>query len=84
MQKHKSTSRIICYLNIQVVMDPAPTLTVGQFSESFNDFISICLNKKVEDRASYSQLLEHAFLDSNKEVEVGAFIKEILDLPDPS
>jgi len=68
----------------QVVVDPAPTLKPGQFSDSFNDFISICLNKKVEDRASYSQLLEHAFLDSNKEVEVGAFIKEILDLPDPS
>ena len=46
-------------------MDPAPTLTAGQFSDSFNDFISICLNKKVEDRASYSQLLEHKFLDSN-------------------
>ena len=65
-------------------MDPAPTLTAGQFSDSFNDFISICLNKKVEDRASYSQLLEHNFLDSNKDVEVGTFIKEILDLPDPS
>ena len=49
-------------------MDPAPTLTAGQFSDSFNDFISICLNKKVEDRASYSQLLEHKFLDSNKDV----------------
>jgi len=68
----------------QVVMDPAPTLTHGQFSDDFNQFISICLNKKVEDRASYSQLLEHPFLDSNKEVEVGDFIKEILDLPDPS
>jgi mitogen-activated protein kinase kinase 3 len=68
----------------QVVMDPAPTLTPGQFSDSFNDFNNICLNKKVEDRANYSQLLEHEFLDSNKEVEVGAFIKEILDLPDPS
>lgn len=65
-------------------MDPAPTLTPGQFSDSFNDFISICLNKKVDERANYSQLLEHEFLDSNKEVEVGAFIKEILDLPDPS
>lgn len=68
----------------QVVMDAAPTLTPGMFSDSFNEFISICLNKTVEDRASYSQLLDHPFLDSNKEVEVGEFIKEILDLPDPS
>lgn len=68
----------------QVVMDPAPQLTSGKFSDSFNDFIKVCLNKKVEDRASYPQLLEHPFLDSNKEVEVGGFIKEILDLPDSS
>ena len=83
MQKCLKDGRILEKL-LQVVVDPAPTLKPGQFSDSFNDFISICLNKKVEDRASYSQLLEHAFLDSNKEVEVGAFIKEILDLPDPS
>ena len=68
----------------QVVMDPAPQLTPGKFTDSFNDFIKVCLNKKVEDRASYPQLLEHPFLDSNKEVEVGGFIKEILDLPDSS
>ena len=67
-------------MKMQVVVDPAPTLTPGQFSDSFNDFTSICLNKKAEDRASFSQLLEHAFLDSNKEVEVGAFFKEILHL----
>merc|ERR1719334_2179894 len=68
----------------QVVMDPAPSLTPGHFSDAFNQFISVCLNKKVEDRANYSQLLDHQFLVSNKEVEVGDFIKEILELPDPS
>jgi hypothetical protein len=69
---------------LKVVMDPAPAPTPGKFSDSFNDFISICLNKTVADRASYSLLLEHQLLDSNKEVEMGAFIKEILDLPDSS
>ena len=67
-------------MNMQVVVDPAPTLTPGRFSDSFIDFISICLNKKAEDRASFFQLLEHPFLDSNKEVDVSAFFKEILHL----
>ena len=74
------TQNCFKYGSLQVVVGPAPTLTPGQFSDSFNDFTSICLNKKAEDRASFSQLLEHAFLDSNKEVEVGAFFKEILHL----
>jgi len=64
----------------QVVMDPAPTLTHGKFSDSFNDFTSICLNKKAEDRATYSQLLKHPFLDLHKEVEVSSFFNEILHL----
>lgn len=68
----------------QVVMDPAPQLTPGQFSDSLNEFINICLTKKVEDRASYPILLTHPFLVTHQDVEVGAFIKEILDLPDPS
>jgi len=68
----------------QVVMDPAPTLPPGQFSDDFSDFISICLNKKVNERANYTQLLDHQFLITHEEVEdsrMGSFIKEILDLP---
>jgi len=68
----------------QVVMDPAPALAPGQFSDTFIQFISTCLDKRVEDRASYPCLLDHQFLALHREVEVGAFIKEILDLPDPS
>ena len=65
-------------------MDPAPTLPSGQFSDSFSDFISICLNKKVNERANYAQLLDHQFLMDNEEVEdgkMGSFIQEILDQP---
>merc|ERR1719153_548427 len=68
----------------QVVMDPAPSLPPGQFSADFSDFISICLNKKVNERANYTQLLDHQFLITHEEVEdskMGSFIKEILDLP---
>ena len=65
-------------------MDPAPSLPPGQFSADFSDFISICLNKKVNERANYTQLLDHQFLITHEEVEdskMGSFIKEILDLP---
>ena len=67
----------------QVVMDPPPKLTAGEFSVDFHDFIDICLNKTVTQRASYSQLLEHMFLKTNADVadeEVAPFISEVLDL----
>ena len=64
----------------QVVAGPAPSLTPGQFSDSFNDFVSKCLSKKVDERASYSQLLEHPFVEMNKENDISAFFQEILDL----
>ena len=61
-------------------MDPAPTLPPGQFSDDFSDFISICLNKQVNERANYTQLLDHQFLISHEEVEdckMGSFIKGV-------
>lgn len=68
----------------QVVMDPAPALTAGQFSADLVDFIAVCLNKVVTERANYNSLLEHPFLVEHENVQdtkMGAFIKEILDLP---
>ena len=65
---------------IQVVAGPAPSLSPGQFSDSFNDFVSKCLSKKVDERASYSQLLEHNFIEMNKENDISAFFQEILNL----
>jgi len=64
----------------QVVAGPAPSLSPGQFSDSFNDFVSKCLSKKVDERASYSQLLEHNFIEMNKENDISAFFQEILNL----
>ena len=61
-----------------MVAGPAPSLTPGQFSDSFNDLISRCLSKKVEERASYSQLLEHPFVVMNRENDISAFFQEIL------
>merc|ERR1719209_1082374 len=63
----------------QVVAGPAPSLSPGKFSDSFNDFVSKCLCKKVDERASYSQLLEHSFVEMNKENDISAFFQEILN-----
>jgi len=68
----------------QVVMDPAPALPPDKFSADLVDFIAVCLNKVVTERASYSSLLQHSFLTEHGSVadtQMGAFIKEILDLP---
>ena len=63
-----------------MVAGPAPSLSPGKFSCAFNDFISKCLSKKVDERASYSQLLEHPFVEMNKENDISAFFQEVLDL----
>jgi len=68
----------------QVVKDPAPALSPDQFSPDLVDFIAVCLNKVVTERASYSNLREHPFLALHSEVpdeQMGDFIKTILDLP---
>ena len=75
-----SLSLALVSSKIQVVAGPAPSLSPGQFSESFNDFVSKCLSKKVDERASYSQLLEHNFIEMNKENDISAFFQEILNL----
>ena len=67
----------------QVVQDPAPSLPPGKFTDDFSNFIPQCLNKNVNERASYTQLLDHEFLVTHGEVEdakMGLFIQEILDL----
>ena len=65
------------------MQDPAPTLPPGKFSEDFSEFIPMCVNKDVDNRATYTQLLDHKFLTTHGEVDdakMGSFIKEILDL----
>ena len=65
------------------MQDPAPSLPPGKFTDDFSNFIPQCLNKNVNERANYTQLLDHEFLVSHGEVEdakMGSFIQEILDL----
>ena len=45
-----------------VVEGPAPVPTPGKFSPKFTQFLNICLQKSVEERAGYDDLLQHPFI----------------------
>ena len=67
---------------LQVVEDAAPSLPAGKFTNEFSNFIPKCLNKNVNERSSYAQLLDHEFLVTHGELEdakMGLLIQEILD-----
>ncbi|KAG1703680.1 Dual specificity mitogen-activated protein kinase kinase 3 [Nymphon striatum] len=66
----------------QVVEEPPPRLTEDKYSDDFKDFIVKCLQKSVESRPNYSQLLEHPFITTheNMETDVSSFVTEILNL----
>lgn len=68
----------------QVVTEDSPKLPPGEFSTSFNELISICLQKKVQQRPNYEQLLANEFIvgHMNKEIDVANFVEEILALRD--
>ena len=58
-----------------VVEGPAPAPTPGKFSPKFNQFLNICLQKSVEERASYDDLLQHPFiLEREDNVDIGGLV----------
>eukprot|EP01147_Barroeca_monosierra_P001070 gene1070-4301_t len=42
--------------------NPSPTLTTDGWSQSFHQFLSLCLAKQEDDRSTASQLLQHTFV----------------------
>lgn len=69
---------------LKVVKDDPPRLATGLFSTDFENFITICLQKKFTDRPNYEKLLKHEFLTQNvsKETDVAGYVTEILNLPE--
>lgn len=66
----------------QVVTEDSPSLPAGIFSPPFEKLISICLQKDVNRRPNYDQLLANDFVleHTEKETDVAMFVEEILAL----
>ncbi|KAK7492791.1 hypothetical protein BaRGS_00015929, partial [Batillaria attramentaria] len=54
----------------QVVQEDPPSLPTDRFSTELQDFVAQCLQKNVEARPKYKQLLEHPFLKRATETQV--------------
>ena len=67
---------------VQVVTEKSPSLPPGEFSESFNQLCSVCLQKDVKQRPNYDELLAIDFIVEHtaKETNVANYVEEILAL----
>jgi mitogen-activated protein kinase kinase 3 len=65
----------------QVVTEDSPSLPQGVFSIPFDKLISICLQKDVNRRPNYEQLLANDFIveHTKKDTNVAKFVEEILE-----
>ncbi|KAJ7594323.1 kinase-like protein [Mycena floridula] len=72
-------SNVFAQLTAIVHGDP-PTLPNPQYSELARDWVSKCLIKNPDQRASYAELLEHPFIMTavQREVDLGAWIEKAL------
>lgn len=66
----------------QVVTEKSPSLSPGEFSELFEKLISVCLQKDVNRRPNYEQLLANDFIveHTGKDTDVAQYVDEILGL----
>lgn len=62
--------------------EESPKLQPGVFSEQFESFVNICLQKEVSQRPNYEQLLANDFIveHTEKKTDVAKFVEEILAL----
>ena len=65
-----------------VVEGPPPRLDPESgFSATFQSFLSVCLQKEVDQRATYTQLLEHPFLTEVQDnMHIGTLVQRAVDL----
>ncbi|EDO42845.1 predicted protein [Nematostella vectensis] len=61
---------------------PPPTFRdPGQWSEDFKDFVSKCLVKNPEERATATELLQHSFIQGAKQISIlSSMIQEALTI----
>ncbi|KIJ49467.1 hypothetical protein M422DRAFT_27832 [Sphaerobolus stellatus SS14] len=63
-----------------IVHGPPPEMP-EKYSESAREFVSLCMHKDPEIRATYAQLLEHPFLkeDCTREVDMAGWVERALE-----
>ncbi|KAF8070593.1 kinase-like protein [Lyophyllum atratum] len=74
-------SNVFAQLTAIVHGDP-PELPEDRYSDEARDWVARCLSKKPEDRASYSELLEHPFLKGDaerKDVDMVNWVQRALE-----
>lgn len=74
-------SNVFAQLTAIVHGDP-PELPEDTYSEDARDWVCRCMAKNPEDRASYSQLLEHPFLKGDalrKDVDMVGWVQKALE-----
>lgn len=74
-------SNVFAQLTAIVHGDP-PELPEDKYSEEARDWVARCLAKKPEDRATYSELLGHPFLNKDlteKEVDMVGWVQIALE-----
>lgn len=66
----------------QVVTEDSPKLPPNVFSDKFEHFVNICLQKQVSRRPNYEQLLANDFIveHTTKATDVAKFVEETLAL----
>lgn len=66
----------------QVVTEDSPKLPSKVFTEKFENFVDICLQKTVSLRPNYEQLLANDFIVEHtiKETNVAKFVEDVLAL----
>lgn len=65
----------------EVVKGLPPSLPENTFTEAFEDFITRCLQKNLEERPNYVTLLEHPFITRAKtlDIDMAAYVSSVLD-----
>lgn len=67
-----------------ICVNPPPTLPKNKFSQTFEGFISLCLQKDPQLRPKYDVLIAHKFIGDNKNLDISEFSRQVISSADIS
>lgn len=75
---YQTESKMELYDLLDVIVDsPAPSLPNDKFSQSFCDFIALCLRKRQEERPGAEDLLGHPFIVAYRDANIADWCKKV-------